>query len=457
MSSIASFPATMRVEPAARRLRIALVYGRMPLPMTHADQLTVAHLIAFLSERGHTVDLFTLDNGEAISSEQRRWLELRCGRVVTFPQGPLRSVISLVRALLRGLPLQVGWFLNGRQIRAVRRAIDDGGYDIAYAYYIRSAEALRGLCPAGASPLPGRPATFLAMQLSQALNTRRIAENAARARDKMIYSVEQKLVHAYEARIWCDFSRTVLISRRDLDEVQAACREQGVPEIDNFILCAHGVDIDRFRPRPEISPEPATLVFSGVMKTNTNINAITWFVRECWPAIKAAVPAARLIVVGRAPAPQVVALGDEDASITVTGEVPDPAEFIARATVCINPMQAGAGMQNKLIEYLASGKAVVATPVANEGIGATPEEHLVIAASADDFAEAVVNLLRNRERREALGASARAYVEHQWTWEKHFLDLEAAMLAACGIEPPVNAPERNMRRIQSSVVEMRNR
>jgi hypothetical protein len=65
-------------------------------------------------------------------------------------------------------------------------------------------------------------------------------------------------------------------------------------------------------------------------------------------------------------------LAEEDAAITITGEVPEPAQYIAHATVCVNPMQAGADMQNKLIEYLALGKAVVATPIANEGVGAPP-------------------------------------------------------------------------------------
>ena len=60
-------PAEMRVAPAPRPLRIALVYSRMPLPMTRADQHTVAHLIAYLSARGHSVDLFALDTGEPMS------------------------------------------------------------------------------------------------------------------------------------------------------------------------------------------------------------------------------------------------------------------------------------------------------------------------------------------------------------------------------------------------------
>lgn len=420
-------PAAMRVAPAPRPLRIAVVYSRMPLPMTRADQHTVAHLIAYLSARGHSVDLFTLDTGEPLGEMQRRWLDTHCRKILSFPQGTVRSLLALAPALLRGLPLQVGWFRNRRQIAAVRAALATGDYDVGYAYYIRSAEALRGIAPAGAT---GRPATFLAMQLSQSLNTRRIAESSKRLRDRLVYSLERRLVRAYEARVWRDFSRTVLIGRRDVEEIRAACRERGEREIDNVLLCAHGVDIDRFRPRPDLATEPATIVFSGVMKTNTNINAVAWFVRECWPAVKAAVPAAKLLVVGRGPPPEIVALGERDGAITVTGEVADPADYIALATICINPMQAGAGMQNKLIEFMAAGKAVVATPLANEGIGASAGEHLVEAANATDFAREVVALLGDPARRSRLGQAARAYIERHWTWERFFGELEAEMLRA---------------------------
>ena len=113
--------------------------------------------------------------------------------------------------------------------------------------------------------------------------------------------------------------------------------------------------------------------------------------------------------------------------ISVTGEVDDPADFIASAAVCVNPMQAGAGMQNKLLEYLAMAKPVVATSVANEGIGARPGEDLAIADDAEDFGTAVVGLLRDPDQRRQLGQAARAYVLRDWTWEGHFLKLEADM------------------------------
>ena len=418
------FPPTMAVGPSLQKLRVAVVYGRMPLPMTRADQKTVAHLLAYLSARGHAIDLFTLDTHEKTTDGMRQWLSERCRRVSVVPHGTVASLCGAVWALLRGKPLQVGWFTNGRQIEIVRRALQATPYDVVYTYYVRSAEVVRGLSPVGTR---NRPATFLAMQLSQALNARRIARNATTFRDKLVYSIERRLLRRYEARVWRDFTRTVLIGRPDVEEIRTACQDYGQPLIDNVLLCAHGVDTQRFHTSCECE-EPGSVVFSGVMGTNTNIQAVTWFVKNCWATVKGRAPGARLVIVGRKPAPSIKAFAEADPSIAVTGEVDDPACYIASATVCINPVQACAGMQNKLIEYLASAKAVVATPFANEGVGARPGEHLVEATAPAEFAEAVVALLGDPMRRKKLGLAARKFIEQHWTWEKLFERLESEMI-----------------------------
>lgn len=400
--------------------------------MTRADQMTVAYLLDFLSRRSHRVDLYTLDNGEAATKEQRAWLAARCRQVRVFNQTVGHSLLGLCTGLVRGLPLQVGWFYNLKQNNAVRSAILQEDLDIVYCYYIRSAEAIRGLTSQKhfpQTPKPSRPLTFLAMQLSQSLNTKRMMKTFQNLRDRAIFAIESRLVRRYEAHIWSEFHRTILIGPQDLNEIRRVCREYCQPEIDNFIYGPHGVDLQRYVPRPETATEPCTLVFCGVMGTNTNVHAVTWFADHIWPLVKKAEPAARLIIVGRRPTPSVSVLAARE-GIEVTGEVADLGEYIARATVCINPVRAAAGMQNKLLEYMAMAKPVVATTVANEGIGARAGEHLLIADTPAKFAEGILQLFRNPELRRALGQAARTFIEAHWSWEVHFFNLERHMYEA---------------------------
>jgi sugar transferase (PEP-CTERM/EpsH1 system associated) len=418
-------PRAMQLPEAARPLRILFVYSRLPLPMTRGDELTVAHLLEFLHARGHRVDLVTLDAGQTLDPAHRSWLESRCHRLEILPQGRLRSAVEALLGLPFGRPLQIGWFRSRAQLDAVAQALAREPYDVAYAYYIRSAETLRRV----RRQRPQGPATFLALQLSQYLNTRRLAETTRSPLERLLFGLESRLIRRYEARVWRDFTRTVLIGPSDLEAVRAACRAEGVPEIDNSLFGPHGVDTGRFAPRPDVPVEADSVVFSGAMRYAPNAQAALWFTGEVWPRVRAERPAARLYLVGRDPPPAVRALDGQD-GITVTGTVPDPADWMARAAVCVAPIRAAAGLQNKLLEYLAMAKAVVATRAANEGIGAVPGRDVVLADEPGSMAQAVLDLLADPARAAALGEAGRRFIVASWTWEAHFYNLEAAFVAA---------------------------
>ena len=424
-----ALPGPMNVERSARPLKIAIVYSRLPLPMERADQMTIAHLIAFLAGRGHAVDLWTLDNGEAITAAQRAWLERHCRRVEAFEHGLPRRLWGIGTGLLTGLPLQSGWFANPRQQAAVREASANGDYDVVYAYGIRSAEAVRGVAANG-----GRPVTYLAMQTSQALNTSRIFRHSARLRDKLIYGVEALLTRRYEAHVWADFARVVLIGPQDVRSIEGLCSAAGRAPIDNYIYGPHGVDIARFAPDDAVAADPATVVFCGSLRTNTNIDAITWFASQVWPLVIRARPDARLLIVGRSPSAGVRRLG-RGRGVEVVADVPDVVPYLSRAAVCVNPVRACAGQQNKLLEYLAMGKAIVATSFANEGVGARDGRELLVADQPRSFADQLLMLLDDPRRRVELGAAARAFVAAHWSWEALYLKLERSFYDALDGRP----------------------
>lgn len=415
-------PHPMRLEPAARRLRILFLYSRPPLPMTRGDELTVAHLLEFLAARGHTVDfLSVIGEGQQLRPEHRAWLEARCRKARFVEQGRFAAFWHGILGFLRGWPFQIGYLYVPDQLEAACRAATEDSYDLVYAYYIRSAEALRRV----AGLVPTR---FLALQLSQTLNTQRLAASAASLWERWFYRLESRRMAAYEARIWQIADRTVLIGRKDLETIEDCCRQHGQPAIDNVVFGPHGVDTERFAPCAE-TEEADLVVMSGVMRYAPNVEAALWFLTQIWPRIREARPAARFCLVGRDPAPALVA-HDGRHGVTVTGTVEEPAHWLARATVCVVPIRAAAGLQNKLLEALAMQKAVVATTAANEGIQARPNRDLVIADTAESFARTVLALLDEPQRRQALGASGRRFVEDRWTWEGPFLALEESFFKA---------------------------
>src|SRR5207247_6493381 len=113
--------------------------------------------------------------------------------------------------------------------------------------------------------------------------------------------------------------------------------------------------------------------------------------------------------VGQEPGDQVRALAG--GAVAVHASVPDVTPYLEQAAIVVAPIRMGGGMRLKVLEALAAGKAVVASALAAEGIEAHAGEHFLLADDDDQLVEALIALLRNPERRIALGRSARAWAE----------------------------------------------
>lgn len=426
---IADRPAPADVVRSERPMRLAVVYCRNPLPMRRSDQITVAHLIEFLHARGHLVDLFCLDGDgqvnrdNALAPADIAWLEERCVNVSYVHQDRGRALLGAFAALIAAKPLQVGWLNRPQLSKALSAALGETRYDVIYAYYFRSAETVVSALKRSRWQ-ERRVPTVLAMQLSQTLNTRRIRDESSSLPTRILFGLESRLISRYEARIWRKFDRTALIGPADVEAIAKECRAQGLPTIDNWFYSPHGTDVTRFRPKPSLSPAPGTVLFAGTLFYPPNIQAATWLAKSIWPLVRERLPEARLRIVGRDPASEVVALNSYTAGVEVIANVPDMSEYMLQASVCVNPVRAAGGMQNKLIEYLSSGRPVVATSIANEGVRA-PSGVLRFADSASQFADAIVELLENPSVAEEMGRQAREYALKVWSWEAHFLELES--------------------------------
>lgn len=160
-----------------------------------------------------------------------------------------------------------------------------------------------------------------------------------------------------------------------------------------------------------------TIVFVGNMEYAPNLDAALWFTREIFPQIAAAVPGIRLYLVGYDGQQHLRPL-DDGKNIIVTGRVEDVTRYVSRATVSVVPLRWGGGTRIKILESLALGTPVVSTTIGAEGLDVQPGRHILLADTPEDFATAVVNLLRDRGTREAMAAAGRALVAEKYTWER---------------------------------------
>src|SRR5262249_34199804 len=153
----------------------------------------------------------------------------------------------------------------------------------------------------------------------------------------------------------------------------------------------------------------------GAMDYRPNVDAVVWFARDIFPAIRRAEPDAVFCVVGARPAAEVTRLA-ELPGVRVTGTVPDVRPYLAHARVAVAPPRMAGGVQNKVLEAMAMGMPVLASPQALEGIEAQVGTELIVAADEAEYARSALDLLRH-DGAAAIGRAGRARVLASYGWE----------------------------------------
>lgn len=180
------------------------------------------------------------------------------------------------------------------------------------------------------------------------------------------------------------------------------------------------------------SSQREEIVFVGGSRHPPNVDAVQRLVREIHPRVRRDHPGAVLTLVGDS-SPGLVA-GD---GVVIEGRVADARPYVERAAVVVAPLQQGGGIRVKVLDALASGKAVVATSCALQGIDVRAGEHVMLAETRDETADAISTLLADRGLRDRLGTAARTWAERELRWEdriEQYGTLYESLLAGGGTQ-----------------------
>ena len=188
-----------------------------------------------------------------------------------------------------------------------------------------------------------------------------------------------------------------------------------------------GVDLDYFR-RPADAAQKADLVFVGSMDWLPNSDGVNYFVSEVMQLVWQQKPDCTLAIVGRAPAPDVLALAQKDSRITVTGTVPDVRPWMWGASVAVVPLRIGGGTRLKIYEAMAAGTPTVSTTIGAEGLDVTHPGNIRLADTSETFANECLTLLTNPEQREAVAAAALHLVTSRYSWDAVTNDFEKLLV-----------------------------
>lgn len=210
----------------------------------------------------------------------------------------------------------------------------------------------------------------------------------------------------YEFQMRHESAATVVVGAADADVLTRVVRVPNVHVIPN------GVDLPEFG-TVKRSARP-TVMFTGVMTYRPNVEAVLYFADDVWPSVHRRMPDSVFQIVGRSPAPEVLAL-TQRAGIEVLPDVKSIQRCLAEAWLAVAPMQTGAGIKNKILEAWSVCTPVAMTPIATNGLSDAPAE-LLLTAEGNELADMIVQLLANSARRAALGQLARTTAQTSFSW-----------------------------------------
>jgi len=233
----------------------------------------------------------------------------------------------------------------------------------------------------------------------------------------------RRIVGRMEVAAWQRYERThrprfdaiVVFAERDIAAAQPTAGETRIERIPL------AVEVPPRALDPE-GTEPPTVLFVGSFGHPPNVDGADWLAQTIFPRVLERVPDARLELVGHAPGPEVLALSG--GAVSVHASVPDVTPHLDRAAVVVGPIRIGGSMRMKVLEALAAGKALVATPRAAEGLEMLADEQLVIAQDEDRIVDALVELLVDRRRRRQLAEAARSWAEANLGWDAGVVAFE---------------------------------
>lgn len=383
-------------ESPGRRRFLMLVH-RVPYPPDKGDRIRSYHLLAHLARLGE-VDLAFPTDGP-LDGPTRQELERLCRRVAVVSTSSAGRWARAFANLARGRSLTEGLFDAPKLRREVGRWLDETPYDAVVCFSSGVLPYVRG------RGLEDRLVVDLVDADSQKFFD--YAERTSWPKAALL-RLEGHRVRALEREAG-KARAVVLATEAEANLYRGICPEAPTSAVPN------GVNLEYFRPMPEVE-ESAGCVFVGQLDYRANVLGLEWFCQEAWPLIREALPGATFRIVGRAPVPAVQKLGDLP-GVEVVGTVPDVRPYVAEARVAVVPLPVARGVQNKVLEAMAMGKAVVASPSALEGLGVTPGRDALAAATPDEWRRHLVGLWDDADRRGELGRAARQYVEAHHRWE----------------------------------------
>ena len=387
-------------------LNILIITPRIPYPPYRGDKLKIYNISKHLSRNNSVKVLTFLRNNNQLNDLEK--IENLGVKIEAVKLSVIQSLLNIVGAVFSNIPFQVAWFKSNKMKEKINDEISKANYDAVYFHLIRSAQYL------DLNKKNEKSLRVLDFTDAVSLYLSRFSKIEKNPLKKLFIKIEEKRVSAYE-KIAEKFNTVFICS--DIDKEYL--KEQGLNA--NIKILNNGIDIDYFK-ADNIKFEENRIIFTGNMPYYANYDAAIYFAKKIFPLVLNEIPDSTFYIVGQKPPNRVRMLNSKN--IIVTGFVPDIKKEYLKSAVNVAPIRFGAGTLNKVIESIALGVPVVATPQAVGGLPKILKKYVFIANNHEEFAHFVVKILKTPSLRDQLMKEGELVIREMLSWEKIVKNFE---------------------------------
>jgi glycosyltransferase involved in cell wall biosynthesis len=226
---------------------------------------------------------------------------------------------------------------------------------------------------------------------------------------KTYITLQNNRLKAFELDTFSLVDAIVTITDEDKKGIQQLVPQQKIH------TCLTGINLETYKQIHQAT-QPNTVFHFASMDWLPNIEAVEWLLENVWQVVLKKIPDAQLILAGRGMPEKIKHAASKN--ITIIENVADSALFYAAYDVMLVPLWSGSGLRIKLVEGLAYGKPIITTSIGAEGIPYTKNKELLIADTAEEFVNAIINLLSNPTQKQQLQINARVLAESHFDYKK---------------------------------------
>jgi sugar transferase (PEP-CTERM/EpsH1 system associated) len=404
-------------------MKILWLNAGLLLPLDKGGKLRTWHLMRHLAMR-HEISYLSFADTSQTAADRDGMREVAT-QLVTIPRSDPpkaspRFYIDAARYIVDGVPYAVAKYRSEAFATALERMLATEQFDAIVCDFLPPVVNLPEHLPCP---------SILFTHNVEAEIWRRHAETAGNAATRFLLTQQWRRMLRFERQALARFDLILAVSdadRRTFERLYPGALKAPAHVVQT------GVDTGYFAPAPARPPRRAHLVFTGSMDWLPNEDGMLYFVRDILPLIRNAEPDTTLSIIGRAPTPAVKRLAAE-AGVDVTGRVDDVRPHVAAGSVYIVPLRVGGGTRLKIFEAMSMAKAVVSTTIGAEGLPVTSGRNIMIADAPADFADAVVQLIRDGDTRRRIEQEARRLVVDHYDWSAVASEFEDALERLCRV------------------------